>query len=102
MTKDINEILSKIFEVIEAYETGKFKDLYEANRVLSCNMVYLSREQVEAHQRHNAAYYNSQEKTNAGKDREADKLIPELYQCRKILDTAKGVSIAINNELKRN
>ena len=98
----MDEILSKIFDVVEAYETGQFKDLYEANRILSCNMVYLSVEQVEAHQRHNAAYYNSQEKTNAGKEREADKLVPELYQCRKLLDTFKGVSIAINNELKRN
>ena len=62
-------------------------------------MYFLAKEQVEAHQRHNAAYYNSQEKTNAGKEREADKLVPELYLCRKILEAAKGVSIAMVKEL---
>jgi hypothetical protein len=63
---------------------------------------FLAREQVEANQRHNAAYYNSNEKTNAGKEREADKLVPELYLCRKIMDAAKGVSIAMSIELKMN
>jgi len=65
-------------------------------------MLFLAKEQVEANQRHNAAYYNSKEKTNAGKEREADKLVPELYLCRKIMDAAKGVSIAMSIELKMN
>lgn len=98
----MDEILEKISEIIEAYETGRYKDLYEGHRLLSCNMYFLAREQVEANQRHNAAYYNSNEKTNAGKEREADKLVPELYLCRKIMDAAKGVSIAMALELKMN
>ena len=98
----MDEILEKITSIIQTYESGQYKDLYEGHRLLTCNMFFLSKEQVEAHQRHNAAYYNSQEKTNAGKEREADKLVPELYLCRKVLETAKGVAIAMSHELKMN
>jgi hypothetical protein len=98
----MNEILEKITSIIQAYESGQYKDLYEGHRKLTCNMFFLAKEQVEAHQRHNAAYYNSVEKTNAGKEREADKLVPELYMCRKVLETAKGVAIAMGHELKMN
>jgi len=98
----MDEILAEIYEIVEAYQSGQYKDLYEGHRKLSCNMLFLAREQVEANQRHNAAYYNSKDKTNAGKEREADKLVPELYLCRKIMDAAKGVSIAMSLELKMN
>lgn len=102
MIKDIHEVLEKIVDIIVAYESGQYKDLYEGNRILSCNIAFLGFHQVEAHREWNKAYYNSKEKTNAGKEREADKLVPELYKCRKVIETAKGVSIAMNNELKMN
>ncbi len=98
----MDKILDKITSIIVTYESGAYKDLNVMHRELTCNMFYLSKEQVEAHQRWNATYYNSQEKTNAGKEREADKLNPELYMCRKISETAKGVAIAMSIELKQN
>ena len=102
MTKDINEILEKITTIIEAYESGQYKDLYEGHRQLTCNMYFLGQEQVKAHQKWNRQYYLSKEKINAAKEREADKLVPELYMCRKIMEAAKGVSIAMGYELKMN
>ena len=98
----MDKILEKITSIIQAYESGQYKDLYEGHRKLTCNMYFLSIEQVEAHQEWNRQYYLSQEKTNAGKEREADKLVPELYLCRKVLETAKGVAIAMSHELKMN
>ena len=98
----MDKILSKITDIIETYESGAYKDLHIMHRELTCNMYYLSAEQVKAYQNWNKAYYNSKEKTNAGKERECDKLVPELYMCRKILETAKGVSIAMSLELKMN
>ena len=98
----MTEILEKISSIIETYESGAFKDLHVMHRELTCNMYYLSQEQVKAHQQWNKTYYNSQEKTNAGKEREADKLNPSLYLCRKIMETAKGVSIAMGYEIKLN
>ena len=95
-------ILNKISSIIETYESGAFKDLHVMHRELTCNMYYLSQEQVKAHQEWNKRYYNSIEKTNAGKEREWDKLVPELYLCRKKMETAKGVSIAMGYEIKMN
>lgn len=98
----MNEILNNITSIIETYESGSFKDLHIMHRQLTCNLFYLSNEQVKAHQEWNRQYYLSKEKTNAGKEREADKLVPELYLCRKIMETAKGVSIAMGYEIKLN
>ena len=98
----MEEILYKISDIIQTYESGAFKDLHVMHRELTCNMYYLSQEQVKAHQKWNKHYYNSNETTNAAKERECDKLVPELYMCRKIMETAKGVSIAMGYEIKMN
>jgi hypothetical protein len=96
------DCLKKITDIIETYESGAYKDLYIMHRELTCNMYYLSQEQVKAHTKWNAHYYNSSEKTNAGKERECDRDVPELYMCRKIMESAKGVAIAMGYELKMN
>lgn len=98
----MEEILENITSIIETYEGGAFKDLTEMHRVLTCNMYKLSLEQVKAHQQWNRTYYLSTEKTNAAKERECDKFVPELYMCRKVMETAKGVSIAMGYEIKMN
>lgn len=98
----MNEILTKISDIIEVYESGSYKNLSDMHRELTCNMFYLSKEQVEAHQKWNACYYNSKESSNAAKERECDREVPELYMCRKIMETAKGVAIAMGYELKMN
>ena len=98
----MEEILTKISDIIQTYESGAFKDLHVMHRELTCNMYYLSKEQVKAHQQWNKTYYESKENTNAAKERECDKLVPELYLCRKIMETAKGVSIAMGYEIKMN
>lgn len=98
----MTEILEKITGIIETYESGAYKDLNVMHRELTCNMYYLAKEQVEAHQKWNACYYNSKETTNAGKERQCDRDVPELYLCRKILESAKGVAIAMGYELKMN
>lgn len=98
----MEDILQNISEIVISYDSGQFKDLHLMHRKLTSNMYYLSQEQVKAHARHNATYYNSKQKTNAAKEREADKLVPELYMCRKIMEAAKGVSIAMSLEIKLN
>ena len=98
----MDKILEKISSIIETYESGCFKDLHVMHRELTCNLYYLSQEQVKAHQQWNKQYYLSKETTNAAKERECDKLVPELYLCRKVMETAKGVSIAMSLEVKMN
>lgn len=100
--KPIEEILTKISDIVETYESGAYKNLPEMHRILTCNMYYLSQEQVKANVRWNQEYYNHQSTVNAVKERHADKEVPELYMCRKIMETAKGVSIAMGYEIKLN
>jgi hypothetical protein len=96
------KILDKISDIIETYESGAFKDLHVMHRELTCNMYYLSKEQVEYNVKWNQEYYNHKSNVNAVKVRHADKEVPELYMCRKIMETAKGVSIAMGYEIKMN
>lgn len=98
----MDKILEKISSIIETYESGAFKDLHVMHRELTCNMYYLSQEQVKAHAEWNKQYYLSKETVNAKKERFCDREVPELYLCRKIMETAKGVSIAMSLEVKMN
>lgn len=102
MTLYLTNILDKISAIVDTYESGSFRDLHIMHRQLTCNMYYLSKEQVEANVRWNKAYYEFDSKVNAAKERHADKEVPELYMCRKIMETAKGVSIAMGYEIKMN
>lgn len=95
-------ILNKIASIIETYESGAYKDLHIMHRELTCNMYYLTQEQVKANAKWNKEYYNHESKVNAVKERHADKTVPELYLCRKIIDAAKSVSIAMGYEIKLN
>jgi len=98
----MDKILEKISEIIETYESGKFKDLHVMHRELTCNMYYLSKEQVRYNVLWNQEYYNHNSTVNAVKERHANKEVPELYLCRKIMEAAKGVSIAMGYEIKLN
>tara|TARA_R110000803_G_scaffold69058_2_gene131218 strand:+ start:5749 stop:6045 length:297 start_codon:yes stop_codon:yes gene_type:complete len=98
----MDKILEKITDIIATYESGAFKDLHVMHRELTCNMYYLSKEQVNYHVKWNQQYYNHSSTVNAVKERHANKEVPELYMCRKIMETAKGVSIAMGYEIKMN
>jgi len=100
---NLDEVLESITDVIKRYESGQYfsqEKLVEAQRVLSSNIYYLSKLQVDFRAEWQKEYYNSDQPSAVAKEREADKKVPELYACRKIIDTAKGVSISIAQELK--
>lgn len=98
----MDKILTKISDLIDTYESGSFKDLHVMHRELTCNMFKLSNEQVKYNVKWNQEYYNHSSTVNAVKERHANKEVPELYLCRKVLDAAKGVSIAMGYEIKMN
>jgi len=98
----MDKILSKITEIIHTYESGQYKDLFKMHRELVCNMYLLSQKQVEYHVEWNQEYYLHKSTVNAVKERYANRVVPELYMCRKIMETARGVSIAMGYELKLN
>ena len=98
--KPFTEILETISSIIETYDGGSYRDLAVMHRKLTCNMFYLSKNQVEFNQKWNEEYYNHQSAVNAVCERYADKAVPELYLCRKLMETAKGVSIAMGYEIR--
>lgn len=98
----MNEILNKISSIIKSYQNKEYKDLFEMQRELSCNMFFLKEMQVEFNIQWNNEYHNYESKVNAIKQRHADKVVPELYACRKIYEGANNVFMSIGRELKLN
>ncbi len=101
--KELKEVLENIDAIVDTYEGGHFRALNEMHRELSSNMYWLVKHQIEYNQRWNAVYHNykdpeANKTSSAAKERQADKEVPELYQCRKIWEAAKNVSIAIGYE----
>lgn len=98
----MTETLNKIERVVIAYESGEYisqENLIKMQRRLNTSMYHLTGFNVSAFQKWNSIVYNS-DKSNAAAKVEADEMVPELRMTRKILETSKGVSIAINSELK--
>lgn len=94
-------ILDKISLIIETYESGKFislDNMREMGRQLSSNIYYLTKHNIEAFEVHNSIVYN-ETTSNAKAVVKANEEVPELRMTRKILEAARGVSIAMNNEL---
>ena len=98
----MEDILKKISDIIDTYQRGVYKDLFEMQRELTCQMFYLTQKQVEYNLEWNQEYHNHKSTVNAVKQRHADKVVPELYACRKIITAATNVSIAMSLEIKMN
>ena len=103
-TENLTKILNKIHGIIHEYESGAYLSpdkLVEAQRLLSSNIYYLSVFQIEFKKRWNTEVHRlSKETSNAAAKAEADELTPELYVCRKIIETAGRVCVSMSQELK--
>jgi len=95
-------ILEKISDIIQTYQNKQYKDLFVMQRELSCSMFFLKEKQVEYNIEWNKEYHNHNSTVNAIKQRHADKVVPELYACRKIYEGANNVFMSIGRELKLN
>jgi len=94
-------ILIKITDLIKSYESGEWLSLNKLTtmqRELSCNIYYLTKHNIEAFNKWNSIIYN-ESTSHAKAVAKANFEVPELRMSRKILETARGVSIAINSEL---
>lgn len=97
----MEETLNTITDIIDNYNKGAYilpESLSKAQRELACNIYYLSKFNVEAFNKWNRVVYNYQG-SNAAAQVKAHEEVPELRLTRKILEAARGVSIAMNNEL---
>lgn len=98
----MQEVLNKISEIITEYNSGAYltkERLLVMSRELSTNIYFLTKYNIEAFNDWNTIIYNDEGSVNKATVK-ADFEVPELRQTRKLLEACKGVSIAINNELK--
>jgi hypothetical protein len=97
----MDKILIKITELVTEYESGKWisvDNLRVMQRQLSTNIYKLTQHNINAFNEWNGIVYN-ETTSNAKAVTKADFKVPELRMSRKILEAARGVSIAMNSEL---
>ena len=97
----MNEILSKITDIIETYESGAWQTsdkLRAMLRELSSNHYYLTKINIEAYNQHNAVRFNHVGSVASGLVL-ADEKVPELRMTRKILDAVDHVLWSMRSEL---
>lgn len=95
------EVLETITKIVEAYNSGQYntpESLRKMQRKLTSNIYFLTTHQVEYRGKW-LEEYHKHSGTNAAAERQADRKFPELYLCRKIIESAKGVSISMGYEL---
>ncbi len=103
--KPLTEITNLIDEVIARYQVLDLKlvrDQSEILRDLTTLLYDLAKHRIDYHEKAGSVYLNSQAKTNAGKEREAEMKVPELYLCRQIDRKAQAVCDAIRSTISVN
>jgi hypothetical protein len=103
--KDLNRILENINSAVERYEIQKLsltQDQSEILRDLSVNFHWLAEHKIDANKKWNWAYFNSKEKSVAGKERQADFEVPEMYTIRQMLASSKVVLDSIRSTISTN
>lgn len=97
----MNDILTKISDIIETYESGAWvtsDNLRAMLRELSSNHYYLTKINIEAYNEHNAVRFKHDGSVASGLIL-ADKEVPELRMTRKLLDAVDHVLWSMRSEL---
>jgi len=97
----MNEILNKISDIITRYESGEWEttdSLREMLRELTSNIYFLSKYNIEFHEKHNAVQYKHKGSVSSGLIL-ANEQYPELRMIRKITEAANNVKSSMIMEL---
>jgi len=97
----MNNILSKISEIIDKYESGQYISLDNLRvmlRELSSNYYYLTKYNIEYFEQHNAVQYKHKGSVSAGLIL-ANEQVPELRITRKILLATDRVLNSMRSEI---
>ena len=103
--KPLEEVLNEIDSSIAKYQTLDLKmvrDQSEILQQLTTSLYDLAKHRVDYHEKFGSVYLNSQAKTNAGKEKEAELKVPEMYVCRHIMRSAEKVVEAIRSTISTN
>ena len=94
-------ILLKISDIVERYESGEWVSVDELRillRELTSNIYYLTKYNIEYHEKHNATRYKHKGSVSSGLIL-ANEQFPELRMLRKIMDSANNVTRSMTMEL---
>lgn len=97
----MEEILNKISDIIETYESGAWhskENLRVLLRELTSNIYFLTKYNIEYHEKHNAVQYKHKGSVASGLIL-ANEQFPELRMLRKIMESANNVARSITMEL---
>jgi len=97
----MNEILNKISDIITRYDAGEWQScdkLREMLRELTSNIYFLSKYNIEYHEKHNAVQYKHKGSVSSGLIL-ANEQYPELRMIRKITEAANNVKSSMIMEL---
>ena len=97
----MEEILKKISDIIETYESGAWQskeNLRIILRELTANIYFLTKYNIEYHEKHNAIQYRHKGSVASGLIL-ANEQFPELRMLRKIMESANNVARSITMEL---
>lgn len=103
--KELTGILTEINNSIEKFETCKLSFTQEQSeilRTLSVNLHWLAEHKVAANKSWMYEYFNSKEKSAAGKEREADFKVPEMYKIRQLMASGYKVLESIRSTISAN
>ena len=103
--KDLTEILAKIDNCTERYETlqlGLISDQAEILRDMVTSLHWLEQHRVKAHSDWMSYYFNSKGKNNAEKEREADQKCQDLYLIRHFISSGRLVCDGLRSTLSAN
>lgn len=100
--KQLEAILTAINEEVDKYHQLQLKavlDQSEILRNLTSNLYFLEQYRIEAHEKWLSVYHNSQAKSAAGKEREADNVVRELYLIRRVMTSGYRVVDSIRSTI---
>lgn len=100
--RTLETVMSSIDEIVEKYESGEWLvegKLADLHKSLAINVYFLTKFQIEANKKFNGLVYSSEATSVARARAEAEEQVPELYQCRKIIEALKNISISMTHEL---
>jgi hypothetical protein len=84
----LEEVLQNLNKAVLSYQNVPLIDTHQLSEILrdvGCNLSYLVQLRSEYYSKFQSTYFNSQAKTEAAKNREAEYKVPELDLIRKVL-----------------
>lgn len=103
--KELNTILENINKAVEDYEVCKLSFTHDQSEILqrlSTNLHWLAEHRIDYNKKWMYAYFTSKEKSAAGKERQADYEVPEMYKIRHLMASGYKVLESIRSTISAN